>query len=65
MQERLLSIGKAAKILGVCNPTLRRWEASGKLVPIRTPTNQRRYKLSDLKAIIGLPSGIETPEKDI
>lgn len=63
MQERLLSIGKAAKILGVCSLTLKRWDASGKLVPIRTPTNQRRYKLSDLEAILGF--SVEFEKEDI
>jgi len=43
---KLVSIAKAAEILGVTTTTLRRWEASGKLVPVRTSGNQRRYSLA-------------------
>lgn len=43
---KLISIAKAAEILGVTTTTLRRWEASGKLVPVRTSGNQRRYSLA-------------------
>ncbi len=39
----MLTIGEAAKCLGVCDKTLRRWETSGKLIPQRTNGNQRRY----------------------
>lgn len=41
-----VSIGKAAKLLGVSRDTLRRWEASGKITCERTPKNHRRYDLS-------------------
>jgi predicted site-specific integrase-resolvase len=43
-----LSIAEAAKLKGVSTQTLRRWEASGKLIPERTPTGHRRYDLSQL-----------------
>jgi len=49
----LVSINKAAELLGVCNNTLREWEAQGKLVPVRTLGNHRRYSLSDIKELIG------------
>jgi len=41
-----VSIGAAAKHLGVSQATLRRWEKSGKLVVTRTPTGHRRFDLS-------------------
>jgi putative resolvase len=47
--DRLISIGEAAKLLGVSLTTLRRWEASGKLVPERTKGGRRRYALSNLR----------------
>ena len=47
--DRLISIGEAAKLLGVSLTTLRRWEASGKLVPERTKGGRRRYALSSLR----------------
>ena len=46
---KLISIGAAAEVLGVSAGTLRRWEASGRLVPIRTEGGQRRYDLGTLK----------------
>ncbi|WP_040841102.1 IS607 family transposase [Thiothrix nivea] len=46
--DKLLSIGEAADWLGVSTMTLRRWEASGKLIPERTAGNQRRYRLSQI-----------------
>jgi len=46
---RLTSIGEAAKVLGVSITTLRRWEASGRLVADRTAGEHRRYDLAKLK----------------
>jgi excisionase family DNA binding protein len=39
----MLTIGQAATLLGVSIDTLRRWESQGKLVPVRTDGNHRRY----------------------
>ena len=47
--SNLISVGKAAKILGVSRLTLRRWDESGRLVAIRTEGGHRRYDLSQLK----------------
>lgn len=47
--ERLVSIGEAASALGVSITTLRRWEASGKLVPEHTAGGHRRYDLAKLR----------------
>ena len=44
-----VSIGKAAKELGVHPETLRRWEKQGKIVVERTPTGFRRYDLAKLR----------------
>lgn len=43
-----VSIGQAAKELGVSRETLRRWEAAGKIEVERTPKGHRRYDLSKL-----------------
>ena len=43
-----VTIGKAAKILGVSTVTLRRWEAIGKIQSERTATGHRRYDVSQL-----------------
>ncbi len=62
--ETLLNIGDAAKLLGVAESTMRRWEKEGKLIPDeRTAGNQRRYKLSSLRP--GMGSGIDYDRKTI
>lgn len=47
-----ISIGQAAKELGVTRETLRRWEANGKITPERTPKGHRRYDLAKLRGIV-------------
>ena len=47
--RRLVGIGEVAKVLGVSIPTLRRWDAQGKLVAERTAAGHRRYDLVRLK----------------
>ena len=47
--DRLVSIGEAARTLGVSITTLRRWEVSGKLVADHTVGGHRRYNLAKLK----------------
>jgi len=47
--DNLVSIGKAARILGVSEVTLRRWDESGKLVSIKTEGGHRRYDISKIK----------------
>ncbi len=42
-QGKYVTPRKAAKQLGVCLATLRRWKADGKIGAIRTPGGQRRY----------------------
>src|ERR1035438_479872 len=49
MVSKLVSIGEAAKVLGVAAITLRRWEAQGRLVPERTASGQRRYDLAKIR----------------
>ena len=61
--EKLVSIGEAAEMLGVTDKTLRMWDKAGKLVPIRTPGKQRRYRVSDLEKFQGLPSKAEAETK--
>jgi len=46
-----ISIGQAAKELGVSIPTLRRWEAEGKIHSERTPNGHRRYDLAQLRGL--------------
>lgn len=53
-----VSIGEAAKSLGVSIETLRRWEHTGKIESERTPNGHRRY---DISKLIG-KSRIQTSE---
>lgn len=46
--NELVPIRVAATALGVSTSTLRRWEATGRLVPLRTEGGQRRYDLAAL-----------------
>src|SRR3989344_1075256 len=49
MQDKLLSIQEAGKLLGVSAKTLRRWETRGILIAQRTVGNQRRYLKSQIE----------------
>ena len=44
-----ISIGQAAKELGVTRETLRRWETLGKITAERTPKGHRRYDMGQLR----------------
>jgi len=54
MSEVLISIGRAAKLLGVSQNTLRGWEAEGRISPVKTAGGHRRYLLSDIQNLQGL-----------
>ncbi len=43
-----ISIGKAAKLLGVCTNTLLNWEDSGIVTPFKTDGGHRRYNRDDI-----------------
>jgi len=48
----LLSIGQAAKKLGVHPNSLRNWEKQGLIKPVRLPGGQRRYSMEDLNGVL-------------
>jgi excisionase family DNA binding protein len=49
-QYTLLSIGEAAKVLGVSIDTLRRWANTGKIRTYREKGNYRYFRVSDLES---------------
>lgn len=50
--KTVYSLSETAELLSVCKQTLRRWDKSGKLKPIRTPSDYRNYSLESLKPYI-------------
>lgn len=53
MNQKLLSIGKAAKIIGVTIQTLRRWDSMGKLKSFRPIAGSHRYyREEDIESFI-------------
>lgn len=51
MSARLVKIGEAAKIMGVAVDTMRKWDASGELVPDRKTSGGTRYY--DYNSLVG------------
>lgn len=53
MENKYVTIKKAAQILGVSTLTLRNWDNSGKFPAGRHPiSNYRVYKIEDIEAIL-------------
>jgi len=53
MQNKFITIKKAAEILGVSELTLRNWDNSGKFPAGRHPiSNYRMYKVSDIEDLL-------------
>jgi predicted site-specific integrase-resolvase len=50
----LISIGEAAKRLGVHPNRLRAWEKQGLIRPVRLPSGQRRYPVEEINRILGM-----------
>ena len=51
---KLLNIKQASEFLNVTPDCLRKWNKSGKLVPLRTVGGHRRYDEDELKKFIGI-----------
>lgn len=50
--SEVIAIGEAATILGVSVKTIRNWEAKGAISAIRSPGGQRRFRRTDVEALI-------------
>ena len=53
--QRLLTIGQAAELLGVHPLTIRNWSEKGTIRCLRTPGGHRRYRLRDLQRVLAAP----------
>jgi len=54
-EGRWLTLGEAARLLGVDETTLRGWADSGNVRVYRTPGGHRRFSASDLDALVAPP----------
>ena len=54
---RLYRLPEVAKILAVSVPTLRTWQAKGRLQVVRLPSGTLRVTEAELERIIGSPLG--------
>lgn len=61
--QNLFTLTEVADILSISKETLRRWDKSGKLQPIRLPNNYRRYTRDSLKQIDGAAFLFDTTEE--
>ena len=61
--NNLISINKASKMLGVSQNTLRAYGEAGIIQEVRTMGGHRRYLLSDVEKLMGLPNN-ELKEKN-
>ena len=55
MENNYISIGKAAKMIGVTTTTLRRWDQSGRFRAIRTPSGRRMYAIEQIEGFLRTP----------
>lgn len=61
--QPFVKIGQASKMLGVTAETLRRWEKSGKLTPVRTVGGTRVYPVTHLQQLNPSAPKIDTRRK--
>ena len=60
MKEQGLTLGEAARAIGVSADTLRRWDRSGKLRTTRDERNRRRVPAAEVERLTSRPSRHET-----
>lgn len=48
VDDELVPIGTAARLLGVTVGTIRRWDEAGHITAVRTPGGQRRFRRSEI-----------------
>jgi excisionase family DNA binding protein len=53
-----LTLGQAAKYLGVAQSTIRKWSDSGRLTAFYTPGGHRRFRQGDLESFVGSSRGV-------
>lgn len=56
-RDELLTPGEVAKLFGVDPKTVTRWASAGKLSPLRTLGGHRRYRSTEVYALLERSSG--------
>jgi excisionase family DNA binding protein len=51
-EDRLLTPAEVAALFGVAPKTVSRWAAAGRLGSVRTPGDHRRFKESEVRALL-------------
>lgn len=47
-QRPLMQVREAARVLGIHENTLRRWEEAGRIRAVKLPTGVRRFRFEDI-----------------
>lgn len=62
-RDRLLTPGEVAALFRVDPKTVTRWAAAGRIGSIRTPGGHRRFRESEVRALLAGESGGAIPEQ--
>lgn len=60
-RERLLTPGEVATLFRVDPKTVTRWAAAGRINSIRTPGGHRRFRESEIRALLSSDAAAATP----
>ncbi len=60
-----LTLGQAAKYLGVAQSTIRKWSDGGRLPAFYTPGGHRRFRRGDLDRFLGSSRGASVPASHV
>ena len=61
-RERLLTPGEVANLFRVDPKTVTRWAAAGRIGSIRTPGGHRRFRESEVRALLSGEFSADVPE---
>jgi excisionase family DNA binding protein len=50
--DELLAPAAAGAVIGVSRDTIKRYERDGRITSVRTPNGHRRYRRSDIEALL-------------
>src|SRR5579885_2069184 len=56
-----LTLGQAARFLGVAQGTIRKWSDQGRVPTFYTPGGHRRYRRADLEAFLARSGSVRRP----